>query len=125
MAVWWKSQEKDTGVIIFNKREWNTLKTCFYKANEAVVAEIYRFLRYIETQICYQQLVLEWEISVLNQDWVLYRSLLSNKGLIRVFLIIPKTNVLSFQKVKIRLVSVGVHKMELYCKFLFVFVDLF
>jgi hypothetical protein len=58
MAIWCESQEKDTCVIIFKEGKRKTLKTCIYKANEAVVAEINQFLRFIETQICYQQLVL-------------------------------------------------------------------
>jgi hypothetical protein len=58
MAVWCESQEKDTCVIIFKEGKRNTLKTYIYKTDEAVVAEIYQFFRFIETQICYQQLVL-------------------------------------------------------------------
>ena len=58
MATWWKGQEKDACMIIFKEGKRNTLKARFYKANEAVVAEVYQFLGGIETQICYQQLVL-------------------------------------------------------------------
>ena len=45
-------------MIIFKEGKRNTLKARFYKANETVVAEVYQFLGGIETQICYQQLVL-------------------------------------------------------------------
>jgi hypothetical protein len=52
MAIFWKSQEKDTLIGTYFS------DTCFYKANKAIVAKIYQFLRFIQTQISYQQLVL-------------------------------------------------------------------
>ena len=90
MAIGLKSQKKDTNAAKFSLtwKDSYIFEACFYKANESIVANIYQSLRFIQTQICYQQLVLTWEFSVLNQYWVLSSGLLSNKGLIRAFLII-------------------------------------
>jgi len=53
-------QEKDAYacLIIFKEGGIHWLNTCFYKANEVVLADIYQFLRFVLIQICYQQLVL-------------------------------------------------------------------
>ncbi len=51
-------QEKDACLIIFKEGGILWLNPCFNKANEAVVTDIYQFLRFVLIQICNQQLVL-------------------------------------------------------------------
>ena len=47
MTIWWKSQEKDTYCWVITILKNKFLEAYFYKTNEAIVAEIYQFLRFI------------------------------------------------------------------------------